>query len=87
MTRLALLPLAALLLPTAVAAEAPATKPKTAETDPMKCRRMPVTGSLAKTKKVCMSASEWRQARDDAMKLGDEKVCSGASCAGAAGPT
>lgn len=77
---------AAALLPAGASAKPPTSKPAAAQ-DVMKCKRMPVTGSLAKTKKICMSEADWRQARDDAMRLGDDKVCSGASCAGAAGPT
>ena len=37
--------------------------------DPVTCKRYPVTGSLAETRKVCMAASEWRQARDDAQAM------------------
>jgi hypothetical protein len=83
--KISLILAAAVLTPSLAVAQQ--TKPETKkELDPMKCKRMPVTGSLVQSKKVCMSEADWRQQRDDANNLGSDKICVGASCSGAAGP-
>ncbi len=68
----------------------PAPKPGEAvkvERDPVRCKIYQVTGSLISRKKICKSASEWRQEAADLQTLHDNKICSGsAACAGGTGP-
>ena len=42
-------------------------KPASNAADPNKkvCRKVPVTGSLVRTERICMTASQWRQNADD----------------------
>lgn len=62
-------------------------EPAKAERDPVRCKVYQVTGSLISRKKVCKSASEWRQEAADLQSIGDNKICSGsASCSGGTGP-
>lgn len=68
----------------------PATKPTEPvkiERDPVRCKIYQVTGSLISRKKICKSASEWRQEAADLQSIADNKICSGsAACAGGTGP-
>ncbi len=40
--------------------------------DPLVCKRYPVTGNLARSKRVCMWESEWRQNYHDVQTVGGE---------------
>ena len=42
--------------------------------DPLLCKRFPVTGNLARTKRVCMWESEWRQNHNDVQRIGGDRV-------------
>ena len=63
------------------------TEPAKADRDPVRCKIYQDTGSLISRKKICKSASEWRQEAADLQSIGDNKICSGsASCSGGTGP-
>lgn len=50
-----------------------ASKPMASADVPEKkiCKKVPVTGSLVRTERVCMSASQWRKASDESKELYD----------------
>jgi predicted secreted protein len=77
------------LLLAATAAAAPATTAPQTEPkpEPMICKREPVTGSLARFRKVCRTESKWRQvgeqAQDEARNMQDRGLinsCSSPPC-------
>jgi hypothetical protein len=71
MRRLALCALA-LALPLSAMAETTAATPKPDRDDPNKviCRRESVTGSLAQTRKVCMTRADWAARSRGAQEAG-----------------
>jgi predicted secreted protein len=77
------------LLLMAAASAAPATPVPQAEPkpEPMICKREPVTGSLARFRKICRTESKWRQvgeqAQDEARTMQDRGLinsCSSPPC-------
>ncbi|MBJ6122894.1 hypothetical protein [Sphingomonas mollis] len=67
----------------AVADTKPAAKP-TRKNDPdaIRCVKMPVTGSLARFERTCMTNREWEQNRDDARRMQGLTCSDRARCAG-----
>ena len=47
--------------------------PREGREDKISCKTYTVTGSLARTKRVCMSGSDWRQQRADILMLGNDR--------------
>jgi hypothetical protein len=52
---------------------------------PVKCRKILITGSLVKKLKVCKTAAEWRRIDDNGNRAaralaGSGEACSGGSC-------
>jgi hypothetical protein len=60
--------------PVILRAETPAPAPKLARDDPNRviCRRESVTGSLAQTRKVCMTRAQWVARARDAQETGQQ---------------
>lgn len=62
-----------LLMATATAAPSTTVAEATAKPEPMVCKREPVTGSLARFRKICRTESKWRlvgeQAQDQSRDM------------------
>lgn len=78
------LALAALALPLSVAAQAAPEEDKQQADDDNKirCKRMQVTGSLARKPKVCKTVAEWRELSEKGNRNARDIIESGQSCAG-----
>lgn len=72
-----------LLMAAAAAPPPPTTAKAEPKPEPMICKREPVTGSLARFRKVCRTESKWRQvseqAQDEARNMQDRGLIN--SCA------
>jgi predicted secreted protein len=55
-----------LLMATATAVPAPTATDTAPKPEPMICKREPVTGSLARFRKVCRTESKWRSVGEQA---------------------
>lgn len=61
---------AMVVLPAVASAQSP--QPASTDTDKVKCRRIPETGSNARFTKVCRKESEWRRMQDDSRRNAED---------------
>ena len=70
--------------PAPVAAPAPAAAPATPATpnpdDQIRCRSIPVTGSLVRRERTCKTVREWRRLADRGNDVAREAVGAGSMC-------
>jgi hypothetical protein len=61
---------------------APATTQPTAPEEKLICKREPVTGSLARFRKICKTATQWVKSEDSASTEAQRMQDRGSQCAG-----
>ena len=66
--------------PAPVAAAAPATPATPNPDDQIRCRSIPVTGSLVRRERTCKTVREWRRLADRGNDVAREAVGAGSMC-------
>lgn len=67
---------------TAFAKDAAASDDADSEDNKIRCRKLPVTGSLVKKTKVCRTVAEWRSISEKGNRNARDIIESGNACAG-----